>query len=113
MNEVGLSGAIARSSKAKPLVDFVLKQVRTPLPHNKASIDMVDLLLELGVTFSRAAAAPRLEKNCAGSKTRTCSLSAHRAAGRSTCNSTRRQESLFSSLTMALMAPPPALSTSV
>lgn len=63
MNVVGLSGAIARSSKAKPLVDFVLKQVTTPLPHNKASIDMVDLLPELGVTFSRAAAAPRLEKN--------------------------------------------------
>jgi len=63
MNVVGLSGAITRSSKAKALVDFVLKQVTTTLPHNIISIDMVDLLPELGTTFSRAAAAPRLEKS--------------------------------------------------
>ncbi len=62
MNVVGLSGAITRAAKAKPLVDFVLKQVTTSVPHNKASIDLVDLLPELGVTFSRADATPRLEK---------------------------------------------------
>jgi FMN reductase len=62
MNVVGLSGAVVRSSKAKQLVEFVLKQITTPLSHNKACIDMVDLLPELGVTFSRAAAPPRLEK---------------------------------------------------
>jgi FMN reductase len=61
MNIVGVSGGLTTPSRTKALVEFVLKQVVTPLPHALDLIDVADVALELGFTLARQDAPPELE----------------------------------------------------
>ena len=61
MRIVGVSGGLTIPSRTKALVEFVLKQVVTPLPHARDLIDVAELAPELGFTLARQDAAPELE----------------------------------------------------
>lgn len=61
MNIVGVSGDLTTPSRTKALVEFVLKQMVTPLPHALDLIDVAELALELGFTLARQEAPPELE----------------------------------------------------
>lgn len=61
MNIVGVSGGLTTPSRTKALVEFVLKQMVTALPHALDLIDVAELALELGFTLARQDALPELE----------------------------------------------------
>jgi FMN reductase len=58
---VGISGGLTTPSRTRALVEFVVKQAVTPLPTAIDLIDVADLAPELGCTFTREAATPKLE----------------------------------------------------
>jgi len=58
---VGVSGALTTPSPARALVEFLIKQIVTPLPHTTELIDVAEVLPELAFTLTRQDASPALE----------------------------------------------------
>jgi FMN reductase len=58
---VGVSGALTRPSPARALVEFLIKQMVTPVPHTTELIDVAEVVPELAFTMSRQEASPELE----------------------------------------------------
>ena len=61
MRIVGVSGGLTIPSRTKALVEFVLKQAVTPLPHTRDFIDVAEIAPELAFTLTRNDAAPEFE----------------------------------------------------
>jgi FMN reductase len=61
MNIVGVSGGLTTPSRTKALVEFVLKQMVTALPHATDLVDVAEVALELDFTLARQDAPPELE----------------------------------------------------
>jgi FMN reductase len=57
---VGVSGGLTSPSLATALVDFVLNQAITPLPHTTHRLDVAEIAAELALTASRENAARAL-----------------------------------------------------
>lgn len=77
MNIVGVSGGLTAPSTTKALVEFVLKQAVTPLPHVTSLIDVAELALELGVHFGAAGCAARTRNRAEDDRRRQPAGSRH------------------------------------
>ena len=61
MRIVGISGALTTPSPTRALVEFLIKQIVTPLPHTTELIDVAEVVPELAFTLTRQDAPPALE----------------------------------------------------